>query len=71
MLTFLFTFLMFIVFGKILIFAIKMTWGISKILFSLVLLPLILVGLVLKGLIIIALPALAVIGLIALIKLND
>lgn len=69
--TFLFTFLMFIVFGKILIFAIKMTWGISRIFFSLVLLPLFLVVLVIKGLVTIALPILAIIGLFALIKLND
>ena len=71
MLTFLFTFLMFIVFGKILIFAIKATWGLSKIMFSLILLPILLICLVLKGLILVALPALAIIGLIALIKLND
>lgn len=71
MLTFLFTFLMLIVFGRILIFAIKATWGISKIVFSLVLLPLCLVGLVLKGLITIALPLLAIIGLVVLIKLAD
>ena len=71
MMTFLFTFLMFIVFGKILIFAIKMTWGISRIFFSLVLLPLFLVVLVIKGLVTIALPILAIIGLFALIKLND
>ena len=43
--------LMLVVFAKILFFAIGATWGIARILFSIVLLPLILVGLVLKGLI--------------------
>ena len=71
MLTFIFTILMFIVFGKLLIFAIKATWSISKIVFSLVLLPLFLVGLVLKGLITLAFPILLVVGLIMLFKVVD
>ena len=71
MMTFLFTFLMFIVFGRLLIFAIKATWSISRVFFSLILLPLFLVGLVIKGLVIVALPILAVIGLFVLIKLCD
>ena len=71
MLSFVFTILMFIVFGKLLIFAIKAAWGVSKIVVSLVLLPLFLVGLVLKGLITLALPILIVIGFIVLFKLAD
>lgn len=71
MLNLIFTVLMFIVFGKILIFAIKATWGIAKILFTIVFLPLILVGLVLKGLVAIALPVLLVIGVISLFALHD
>lgn len=71
MLTFLFFLFMLIIFGKILKFAIKATWGISKILFSLVFLPLILIGLVLKGLLMLALPILVVIGIIAVIVLRD
>ena len=71
MLNLIFTVLMFIVFGKILIFAIKATWGIAKILFTIVFLPLILVGLVLKGLVTIALPVLLVIGVISLFALHD
>jgi hypothetical protein len=62
---------MFIVFGKLLIFAIKAAWGISKIICSLVLLPLFLVGLVLKGLITIALPILIVVGFVVLFKVVD
>ena len=71
MLTFIFTILMFIVFGKLLIFAIKATWSISKIVFSLVLLPLFLVGLVLKGLITLAFNILLVVGIIVLFKAVD
>lgn len=71
MLSFMFTILMFIVFGKLLIFAIKATWGIAKMFFSLILLPLFLVGLVLKGLIALAFPLLIVIGLVVLFKVID
>jgi len=71
MLTFLFFILMLAVFGKILGFAIKATWGISKIVFSVVLLPLFLIGLVLKGLLTLALPILVIIGIISLIALHD
>lgn len=69
--TLIFIILMLIVFGKILKFAIKAAWGITKIVVSLVLLPLILVGLALSGLIIVAIPLLVVMGIIALIMLRD
>lgn len=50
MLTILFTICMFWIFGKILVFGIKATWGLSKLLFTVVLLPFVLVGMVLGGL---------------------
>ena len=62
--------LMLAVFGNILMFAIRMTWGITKVLFSLVLLPVTLIVLVLVGLLRIAFPLLAVIGLISLFALK-
>ena len=62
--------LMLAVFGNILMFAIRMTWGITKVVFSLVLLPVTLVVLVLGGLLRIAFPLLAVIGLISLFTLK-
>ncbi len=71
MLTLLFWALMFVVFGKILKFAFKATWGLSKICFSLILLPISLIFLVLKGMLLLALPILIVIGIIALIVLHD
>lgn len=61
---------MFVVFGKILFFAIKAAWGITKILFTIVFLPLVLIVLALMGLFYIAMPALAIIGLIALLGLK-
>lgn len=71
MLNILFTILMIMVFGKILIFALRATWGITRILFSVVILPFVLVFLVIQGLIFIALPVLAIIGLISLFALHD
>lgn len=69
--SFIFAVLMFIVFGKILKFAIKATWSVAKIAVSLVLLPLVLVVLVLSGLIVLALPILIVVGIIAFAVLHD
>lgn len=71
MITLLFTILMIIVFGKLIGFAIKATWGISKVVVSLIVLPIVLIGLVLGGLISVALPILVIVGIIALFKLCD
>lgn len=67
MLTLIFTILMFVVFGKLVMLAIKATWGITKVLFSFVFLPIALVLLVIGGLIYIALPVLVIIGFAALL----
>lgn len=71
MLTVIFFILMLVVFGKILWFSISATWGIARILFSVILLPLFLVLLVLKGLIVIAFPILAIIGLVSLFTAHN
>lgn len=65
MFTILFGILMLIIFGKILGFAIRASWGLIKILFTIVLLPLILVGLVIAGLIYLAVPLLLIVGVCA------
>ena len=65
MLTALFVILMLVVFGKLLVFAIKASWGVIKILFTIIFLPLILIGLVIAGLTSVALPILLVIGVIS------
>ena len=67
MLTLLFIICMLVVFGKVVGLALRGTWGLTKILFSLVLLPVVLIGMVLSGLIVIALPALIIFGVVALV----
>lgn len=65
MLTLLFIILLFVVFGKLLALSIKATWGITKIIFTLVCLPVILIVLVIGGLIYIALPILIIVGIVS------
>ena len=67
MLELVFIILMFLIFGKLIVFAVKAAWGISKIVCTIVLLPLFLVGMVFVGLIGIALPILLVVGVVSLI----
>ena len=71
MLTILFFILMLIVFGKLLLFSISATWGIARILFSVVLLPIFLVLLVFNGLLVIAFPVLAIVGLASLFTAHN
>ena len=68
MLTLLFSIMMLIIFGKLFIFALKASWGIVKIIFTIVLLPVILIGLVFAGLMYIAVPVLVIIGIVSLVK---
>ena len=49
MFTVLFTILTFIVFGKLLIFAIKASWGLARILVTVLFLPFVMIGLVVAG----------------------
>lgn len=65
--TFLFTILMIGILGKLIGLAFKMTWGIAKILVTLVFFPIALIGLVIGGLISIALPILVLVGIVFLI----
>ncbi|MGF0019086.1 hypothetical protein [Sporofaciens sp. SGI.106] len=67
MLTLIFTILMLLIFGKIIGFAVKAAWGISKIICTVVLLPLFLIGLVFAGLIGIAFPILLIVGIVSLL----
>lgn len=68
MLTILFLFLFFGVFGKLLWLAIRAAWGISKILLGLVFLPIVLIGLLISGLLSLAFPILAIVGIYTIIK---
>ncbi len=68
MIMILFTILMLMVFGELLGFALKAAWGVTKVVLFLILLPLILIGLVVGGMIYLALPILAIAGIVMLFK---
>ena len=70
MLTVLFIICMLGFVGKLFFFGIKASWGISKMLLSVVLLPLILIGMVAAGLIYIAFPVLIILGVVSLIGMK-
>lgn len=67
MLTLVFICLMIGVFGKMIGLAFKMTWGIAKVLFTLVFLPFVLIALAISGLVAIALPLVVIVGIISLV----
>lgn len=66
--TLIFIILMLAVFGEMIGFSVKAAWGITKVLLYIVFLPIILIGLVFAGLVYVAVPILAIIGVITLIK---
>ena len=68
MLTIIFFIMMIRVFWKLVKLSMKAAWGITKILFTLVLLPIILIVLVIAGFVYIAIPILAIVGVIALVS---
>ena len=67
MLTILFTICMIWFIGKFFIFGLKASWGILKLLCTVVFFPVILIGMVVGGLLYIAFPVLIIGGIIALI----
>lgn len=68
MLTLLFLFLMIVVFGKLIIWAIKAAWSITKVLVTIVFFPLILIGLFFTGAIYLALILLVIGGIVTFIR---
>ena len=68
MLTILFFILFFAVFGGIIKFAFMAAWGLLKVLVFLIFLPLILIGLLIGGLVTFAIPILAIVGIVFLVK---
>lgn len=66
MLGLLFGILFVAVFGRLIIFAIRMAWGITRVAFSLIFLPFTLLFAVIGGLIKLALPLLVVVGVVSL-----
>jgi len=70
MLTLIFLIMMFWFFGKLTIFAIKASWTILKVVVWLIFLPLTLIGLFIEGMVYIALPVLAIIGVLSLLGIE-
>ena len=68
MLTALFIIFMFAVFGKMIIFAFKASWGILKVLLTIIIFPLFLIGLFFSGLVYIALILLLIAGIVSVVK---
>ncbi len=68
MFTLIFILFTLMIFGKLFMFAVKASWGIVKILFTILLLPLFLIILVFAGLFYIALPVLVIAGVISLVS---
>ena len=66
MITLIFSILMIAVFGRLLMFAIRLAWGALKVVLSLVFLPAALILFFIKGLFTVAFPVLIVVGLISL-----
>ena len=63
-----FSILMVIVVANLIGFAIKLGWGVFKVVISIILLPLTFLLLALKGLLYLAIPALAIYGMVMLAK---
>jgi hypothetical protein len=55
------------VMGKLIIWGIKATWSIMKIVCTVIFFPLVLVGLILVGFIYLAIPILIIVGIIAIV----
>ena len=67
MLEVIFGILMIIVFGKLIWWAIKAAWSITKVLFTIVFLPLVLIGIAVSGAIYLALIILVIGGVVAFV----
>lgn len=67
MFTTIFVILMLIVFGEFLWSAARLAWGIGKILFSFVFFPVVMIWMAVSGLVLLAIPILAIVGVIAII----
>ena len=67
---FLFIILMFYIFGKLFFFGLKVAWGLSKFVLTIILLPITLMMMVSAGLIYFAFILLIIIGIISFFKVN-
>lgn len=70
MFTLLFLICMLGIFGKLLVFGLRVAWGVSKLLLTVVFFPVILIGMVFAGLIYLAFPILIIVGIVTLLSRN-
>ena len=68
MLELIFAVLMISVFGRLLVFGLRATWGFARLIAALVFLPIVLAIGLIGGLLQIAFPVLAIVGLVSLIR---
>lgn len=68
MLSLIFTVMMIVIFGKLALFALKATWGITKVVCTIILFPAVLVILAVSGCMFIALPVLMITGVALIVK---
>ena len=68
MLELIFAVLMISVFGRLLVFGLRATWGFAKLIAAMVFLPIVLAIGLIGGLLQIAFPVLAIVGLVSLIR---
>lgn len=67
MLSILFMILLIGVLWKLIVWSMRAAWGITKIVFSIVVMPVVLIVMALAGLVYLAIPILAIVGIVALI----
>ncbi len=67
MFTLLFVLFTFLIFGKLFLLAVKTSWGLLKIVLTILLLPFVLIILVFAGMFYVALPVLVIAGVVSLI----
>ena len=70
MLTILFFVLMAVIFGRLAYFAIRLAWGFTRVLFTLIFLPMMFIGAILGGLIRLAFPSLIIVGIVSLTRVR-
>ena len=67
MFTLLFVLFTFLIFGKLFLLAVKTSWGLLRIVLTILLLPFVLIILVFAGMFYVALPVLVIAGVVSLI----
>lgn len=68
MITLLFSICLVVFIFKLVLFALKATWGITKVVFAIILFPAFLIVMAVSGLMVVAFPALIIAGIVLIVK---